>query len=235
MSPRRRSVAALLAGAALAASLAVGAGGNPVHGVGLLPLPSPPMPHTSVPLASIPLPLPSVPVPTPSPPLPSVPLPLPSLPVPTPSLPLPTLGQPTPDLGTPTPSPGGVTPDSSATEDDASTLTTSGRDDTEPPGPPGSEVTGGVSGGTRTAPFARPRILEAPPVPPSLADVGSWLVPGLAVAVPALLLAALVAFEILSGAIGVRAARGGLDRVGSFVPHWLGRDDRERRSRGQPT
>ena len=247
MSPRRRSMAACLAGGALAASLAIGVGAHPVRGVGPLPLPSPPIPLPSFPLPSIPLPLPSVPVPTPSPPLPSlplplpsapvptpslplpsIPLPLPSIPVPTPSLPLPSLGQPTPALGTPTPSPAEGSPDSSATEDDASAPATSGRDDTDPPARPGSDVTGGVSGGTRVAPFARPRILETPPVPPSLADVGSWLVPGLAVVVPALLVAALVALEILSGAVGVRLARGGLDRIGSFVPSWLRRGAPER-------
>lgn len=210
MSLRRRSAAVLLAGVALAASLAVGAGAHPVRGVGPLPLPSPPIPLPSVPLPSVPLPLPSPSVPMPS-------IPVPSIPVPSPSLPLPSLGQPTPELGPPTPSPGGE----SLSQDDTSTPSTSDRDDTDPPGRAGDDVTGGVSGGTRTAPFLRPWVLDVPPVPPSLADVGSWLVPGLAIAVPALLMVALVALEILSGAVGVRVARGGLDRIGSFVPSWL--------------
>lgn len=250
MTPRR-GILSLLAGVAMAASLAIGAGADPVRGVGPLPLSSPPVPIPSLPLPSLPVPVPSLPqaslpVPVPSLPVPSLPLPsvpaptippLPSfpLPLPSPGLPLPSIGQPTPGAGSPSPAPGDASPDASDAPDGASGPSTSDRDDTEPPGAPGDDVTGGVSGGIRGAPFARPLVLEAPPLPPSLADVGSWLVPGLAVAVPALLVAGLVALEILSGALGVRVARGGLDRIGAVVPHWLCRGDHSRRSRGQPT
>lgn len=231
MNTRRPPVALLLAGAAVVASLAFGAGAHPVSALGPVSLPSLPVPVPSLPLPS--LPLPTLPVPVPSIPLPSASIPPPSLPVPVPSTPPPSLGieLPSPDLGTPSSGPS-ATPPAGASASPAGTAgRTSDRDDTALGGPT-DDVTGGVSGGTRTAPFARPLVLEAPPVPPSVADVGSWLVPGLAVAVPALLVAALVALEILTGAVGVRVAGGGLDRIGSFVPHWLRRSQPGHRSGG---
>jgi hypothetical protein len=54
-----------------------------------------------------------------------------------------------------------------------------------------------------------------------LPSIGSWLVPSLGVAVPALLVAGLVLVQVLGGATAIRAARGMLDRVGTNVPPWL--------------
>ena len=49
--------------------------------------------------------------------------------------------------------------------------------------------------------------------------------PSLGVAVPAFLVAVLVLVQVLSGAAGIRATRGTLDRIGTHVPPWLRRVD----------
>jgi hypothetical protein len=222
----RRSLAILIAGAGLAASVAVGAGADPVRGVGPLPVPIPPTPIPSLPLPSLPLPGPSLPLPSPSlpAPIPSLPLPSLPLPVPSPSLPLPSVGTglPTSPVGTPSPIPGRATPSAAPSPAGRSAAGTSDRDDTGTPAAPSDDVTGGVSGGTRTAPFTRPTVPAGPPIPPSLPGVGSWLIPALGIAVPVLFLAALMAVQVLSGVVGLQVARGGLRRIGAMVPPWLG-------------
>jgi hypothetical protein len=223
MTGWRRTAAALGAGIGIAACLVIGSGTMPVRGVVPLPVATPSLPVTipSLPIPS--LPIPTVPLPTPSVPLPSLPLPSPSLPIP--SLPLPSieLGSPLPSLGTPRPSPTPGEPGASALVDGPRPAD-SGQDEDADGSPPPASEEGGPPGAPGDGPIVddQPWVAEPLPLPPSLPSVGSWLVPALGAAVPALLVVLLVAAQIIGGAAGLRAAGVTLDRSGAHVPPWLG-------------
>ena len=148
-------------------------------------------------------------------PLPSLDLPLPSedLLSPLPSLdlgtPLPTL-----DLGSPLPSaPTGVLP----TQEPSGLAVPSVQGGGEPPS---SSPTGGV-GSPVTG--SRAIVPEAPPLATVLPG-DSLLVPALGVAVPVLIVGALVMLQVLGGAAALRVARGALDRLAVAAPAWLRQD-----------
>ena len=65
-----------------------------------------------------------------------------------------------------------------------------------------------------------PGIPDLPPVIPTLPDAGSWLIPVAGVAVPALLVALVVAGQVVGGAAGLRLARTALGRMASAAPPW---------------
>jgi hypothetical protein len=203
----RRLLLCVLSAATLAVSLAVSVGAPSVRGVG-------PLPSTGLPFPTVRLPVPTV----------SLPLPTIRLPLPTVSLPLPTVSLPLPSVSPPLP----TAPSASGTPrptDESASAGSAG---------PSSSVGDGAAGGgsQRSGPQAPGDATQAGlqvpgvvVVPPSLPNVGTWLVPSLGVAVPALLVAVLVLVQVLSGAAGIRATRGVLDRVGTHVPPLLRRTD----------
>ncbi|MGH2428307.1 MAG: hypothetical protein ACRDGV_05395 [Candidatus Limnocylindria bacterium] len=69
----------------------------------------------------------------------------------------------------------------------------------------------------------RPRLRDVPPLAPTLPDVGSWLVPALGAAVPALIVALLVALQLAGGAAGLGLARAALERLATAAPPWIRR------------
>jgi hypothetical protein len=204
----------LLAWLAICTSLAIGLGTPPVR-AGPLPLPS------ALPSLGLPTPLPSLGLPTP----------LPSIGLPTP---LPSIGTPLPTLSlafSPSPAPSGAS-SSPATSESAASSPSVG---TKPgaSGDAGGGANGIASGvpATTAAPASQLSVPQAPPLPPSLPDLGSWLVPTLGVAVPAVVVAALVALQLIGGAAALRVVHASLDRIGSYVPSWL--SSNERLSRGR--
>ncbi|HUH07560.1 MAG TPA: hypothetical protein VML96_07110 [Egibacteraceae bacterium] len=58
------------------------------------------------------------------------------------------------------------------------------------------------------------------PPTPTLPDAGSWLIPVMGVAVPALIVALIVVAQVIGGAAGLRLARVALDRMMSLAPAW---------------
>jgi len=58
-------------------------------------------------------------------------------------------------------------------------------------------------------------------MPPTLPDAGSWLVPAVGVAVPALIVAIIVVGQLIGGAAGLGLARAALERVRSVTPTWM--------------
>jgi hypothetical protein len=206
----------LLAWLAVSTSLAIGLGTPPVRAEPL-PLPSP------LPSIGLPSPLPSIGLPSPLPsidlsPLPSIDLsPLPSIGLGTP---LPTLS-----LGlSPSPAPSTAT-SSSAAPSERPDASASNTPEPDASGAPGAGGGGPVSAGA-DATRGQISVPEAPPLAPSLPDLGSWLVPTLGVAVPAAVVAVLVALQLIGGAAALRVVRGSLDRIGSHVPSWLRSNER---------
>lgn len=65
-----------------------------------------------------------------------------------------------------------------------------------------------------------PRIPELSAPVPVLPPLGTWLVPAIGVAVPALVGAAFLALQLLGGAAGLRMVRRTLDRVAAAAPRW---------------
>jgi hypothetical protein len=226
MTRRRRVPILLLAWLAIASSLAVGLAPRSVRAGPLLLLPSPlpsiglpsPLPSIGLPSIGLPSPLPSIGLPSPLPSI-GLPSPLPSIGVGTP---LPSI----PVGGSTSPAPSGTGPSSAPSESPSSSAPAAGQAAGSPGpsagsdrraagGPGGAEVTNGAV----TVP-------EAAPLPPSLPDLGSWLVPALGVAVPILVVAGLVALQLIGGAAALRIVHASLDRVGSRVPPWLKPDGR---------
>ena len=217
MKAPHRLLLGVLSAAALAVSLAISAGAPAVRGIGPLPSTGLPLPTVSLPLPS--LPLPSLPVPTVGLPLPTVSLPLPTIspPLPTASLPLPSVSPPLPTSpsgsATPRPSDAGASAASAGPSSSADEGAAGGGSQGSGPDAPGDATQAGL------------QVPGVVVVPPSLPNVGTWLVPSLGVGVPAILVAVLVLVQVLSGAAGIRATRGMLDRIGTHVPPWLRRID----------
>jgi hypothetical protein len=225
-----RLVIGVVSAVALSTSLAISVGAPAVRGLGPLPSTGLPLPTVSLPLPTLPLPTVSLPLPTVSLPLPTLPLPTVSLPLPTVSLPLPTVSLPVPTLS-PTPSP--PLPTLTAPPGSGTPQPTDGSQEAASTGanasPDGGASDNGSGGSGPDIPGdatqAGLQVPEAAVVAPSLPNVGTWLVPGLGVAVPALLVVVLVIVQVFGGAAGIRATRGMLDRVGMHVPPWLRRAD----------
>jgi len=217
MTRRGRVTILLLAWLAIASSLAVGLAPRSVR-AGPLLLPSP------LPSIGLPSPLPSIGLPSIG--LPSTGLPSIGLPSPLPSI---GIGTPLPSIpvgASPSPAPSGTGSSSAPSESPASSAPAAGKaagspgpsagtDGPAPGGPGGAEVTNGAV----TVP-------EAAPLPPSLPDLSSWLIPALGVAVPLVVVAGLVALQLIGGAAALRIVHASLNRVGSRVPPWLKPDGR---------
>ena len=194
-----------------------------------LPLPSLPVAVPSLPVPTVPLPtlpvatpklptptlrpLPTLPAPTPTLPLPTLTLPPPpTLPVPTPSLPVPTPTLPvvTPTLPLPTP-----TPRPTATAQPSPSTTPS-------PSPAPSLVGGGPVGSPTTlgAPVVGQPVLAsgvpAGPGTPTIVDRGSpfdsFVVPGLIVGVPAIIILGILLAQLAVGAAWMPVIKRWLNR-----------------------
>jgi hypothetical protein len=178
------------------------------------PLPSLPVALPSLPLPSDPLP--TVPVPTPTLPLPSVPLP--TLPVPTPTLPVPTPTLPvaTPTLSLPTSTP---RPTSSPQPSVAMSPNPS---QSRSPSPVPSIVGVGPDGSTTNLgvpvvgqPVVASGVPEEP-LSPTIVDRGSpfdsFVVPGLILGVPAIIILAILAAQLAVGAAWMPVIRRWLNR-----------------------
>jgi hypothetical protein len=178
-----------------------------------LPVPTLPLP-TPVPTATLP-PLPTLPAPTPTLPLPTLTLPPPpTLPVPTPSLPVPTptlpVATPTLPLSTPTPRPTASAQPSPSTTPSPS------------PSPAPSLVGGGPVGSPTTigAPVVGQPVVASGvperPGTPTVVDRGSpfdsFVVPGLIVGVPAIIILGILLAQLAVGAAWMPVIKRWLNR-----------------------
>ncbi|MGH2385284.1 MAG: hypothetical protein ACRDGB_09580 [Candidatus Limnocylindria bacterium] len=215
MRTLRRAMGTLAAFAS-AACLVLGVGPPPIRAVDPLPLPSIDL-GTPLPSIDLSTPLPSIDLGTPLPsidlgtPLPSIDLgtPLPSVPpesasaAASPST-FPSLSSAEPAEALPTPSP--------SSSPDGLFLPRAGRSPNMGTVATSAETDGLIPG--------KPSVPELPPLMPGLPDAGSWLVPVIGVAVPALVVALVVAAQVIGGAAGLRIARGTLERIASIKPAW---------------
>jgi hypothetical protein len=179
-----------------------------------LALPSLPVPLPSLPVPT--LPLPTLPLPTATvPPLPTLPLPTPTLPLPTPTLPpLPTLPIPTPTLpvSTPTLPIATATPRQTASAQPTPSAT---------PSPATSIVgAGAIGSGTPVGPVVGQPVsasgVPGGPLTPTIVDRGSpfdsFVVPGLIVGVPLIIVLGILAAQLAVGAAWVPVIRRWLNR-----------------------
>jgi hypothetical protein len=202
MRPGPNWIAVIAACGSLALTSAMAGLAQPAQGIGPLVLPS----LTQLPLPSLPLPS-LTPPPLPTLPLPSLrPSPLPSIGLPTP---LPSLPSATSN-GSPRPSAEPSTPTGNA--DDASPS----------PGPsltrPDRFDQDGPDGGAAPPASAEPSTEQAASSQAGSVPRTEWLIPLLAMAVPAFLIAALIALQVVGGGFGIEAARRLLDRVAARAP-----------------
>ena len=193
-----RRATGTLAAFASAACLVMGVGPPPIRAVDPLPLPSIDL-GTPLPSIDRGTPLPSIDLGTP---LPSVPPGSASAAASPSTFPSPISAEPAEALPTPSPS---------SSPDDLF-LPRAGRSSSRGVVPTAAEAGGLIPG--------KPSLPELPPLMPALPDAGSWLVPVIGVAVPALIVALIVAAQVIGGAAGLRIARGALERIASIKPAW---------------